>query len=176
MKARRCTDKDLSPILTLVNHEIEHGVAHFGQTAITPEELITQFESRGVYPWLVVEDDGEFCGFSKSGPLKPREAYRWSVEVSIYLCQHAQGRGLGKLLYRALFDELESLGFRRVLAGVVPPNPASERLHESLGMRVIGTQERVGFKHGRWHDVRYYQLDLPRGSDADAPPAREPGT
>lgn len=167
--------RDLGAILEIVNNEILHGVAHFGTEPQTMEDAAKDFEGAATHPWFVAEVGGEIAGFAKCGRWKARRAYDWAVEVSVYLRPAYHRRGLGRALYETLFDELERRGFRRVIAGMTMPNDASEGLHRAMGMRLVGTFERNGFKNGKWRDVRYYQMDLPRGGDPphdpEAPPA-----
>jgi L-amino acid N-acyltransferase YncA len=96
-----------------------------------------------------------------------RRAYRWSLEVSVYLPESEQRRGTGRALYAELFDVVRSLGYVRALAGITLPNAASVGLHESMGFEPIGTFTGVGFKFGRWHDVGWWQLTL--GDPPDPP-------
>lgn len=115
-------------------------------------------------PWLVLSQDrpeGEFVlGYACASPHRVRAAYRWSVEVGIYLGPEARNIGLGRALYRVLLEVLERQGYLNALGGVGLPNPASVRLHESLGFERIATYKEVGFKRGAWHDVGWWQLRL----------------
>ncbi len=112
------------------------------------------------HPWLVCGDDERILGYAYAGEFRVRAAYRWSCEVSVYLAHEAQGAGLGRRLYRALFDLLARQGYRQAFAGVTLPNPASVALHESMGFEPIGVYRDVGFKLGAWHDVGWWQLAL----------------
>ncbi len=127
------------------------------------------------FAWLVAEEEGAVVGYAYAGPYKERPAYRWACEVSVYLHADQRGRGLGRELYGALFTRLAGLGFRMLVAGVTLPNPASLRLHRSLGFEPIGTWQRIGWKLDAWHDVHW--LQLPIGSPIDPPAApRIPAT
>jgi phosphinothricin acetyltransferase len=112
------------------------------------------------HPWLVLDIDGEVCGYAYGGPFKDRPAYRWSVETTIYLGEGIRGRGLGRVLYSALIDELIGAGFASAFAGITRPNPASETLHRAVGYRMIGVFPRAGFKLGEWHDVGWWHRPL----------------
>lgn len=166
IKIRPARPEDLEAVRAIINREIAEGVAHFATEPQTAEEVAAEHErattAEPAYPWFVAEVDGTVAGFARSGPWKPRQAYRWAVEISVYLAPAFQRKGLGRMLYTELFAELERLGYRRVIAGMTWPNPGSQRLHESFGMRLVGTFERIGFKNDQWHDTRYYQIDLPR--------------
>jgi phosphinothricin acetyltransferase len=112
------------------------------------------------HAWLVLEDDGRVVGYAYGGPMKPRPAYRWSCEVSVYLELGRRRTGAGRALYEALFDRLTERGFRTAVAGMTLPNDASVGLHKALGFEPIGTYRRVGWKLNGWHDVAWAQRDL----------------
>ena len=112
------------------------------------------------HAWLVLEDEGTVTGYAYGGPFMARSAYSWSAAVSVYLEQGRRRTGAGRALYGALFDRLAARGIRTVLAGIALPNDASTGLHRALGFEEVGTYRRVGWKHGRWHDVAWYQRDL----------------
>jgi phosphinothricin acetyltransferase len=110
--------------------------------------------------WLVAEERETVVGYVYAAPFHPRPAYRWSVEVSVYLAEEARGRGIGKRLVAELVDRLREMGFVNAFGGTALPNPASERLLESLGFKQVAVHESVGFKFGAWHDVSWRQLTL----------------
>jgi phosphinothricin acetyltransferase len=119
------------------------------------------------FPWLVAEEDGVVLGFVYAGAHKVRSAYRWSVDVTVYLAERARGKGLGRRLYGALLEILRGQGYRSAFGGIALPNDASIGLHEAMGFRRLGTFERVGYKFGDWRDVGWWRLGL---DDTDAPP------
>ena len=121
------------------------------------------------YPWLVAEDDGRIVGFAYATSHRERAAYRWAVDVAIYIDPGQHGRGIGRALYEALFELLEDQGYRVAVAGIALPNPASVALHEKLGFEPVGVYRQIGFKHGAWHDVAWYQRAL--ASAGSGPPA-----
>jgi phosphinothricin acetyltransferase len=98
-----------------------------------------------------------------------RAAYRWSAAVSVYLAPGRRRTGGGRALYEALFERLAERGHRVLLAGIALPNEASTGLHRALGFEPAGTYRRVGWKHGRWHDVAWYQLSLVDDDSAPEP-------
>ena len=117
------------------------------------------------YPWLAsLDEQGRVSGYAYAGPHRPAPAYGWSVNTSIYLREDGRGRGVGKALYRSLLERLSALGYWRAFAGIALPNAASVALHESVGFQPVGVYRQVGFKHGRWLDVGWWQRDL-RGED-----------
>jgi phosphinothricin acetyltransferase len=124
------------------------------------------------HAWVVAEEDGEVVGYAYAAPHKEREAYRWTADVAIYTDAAWQGRGLGRRLYEELFARLPGLGLRVLCAVVAQPNAASDALHRSLGFEEVGVHRGIGWKFGRWHDVRLWQLRI--GGDG-APPANLQG-
>jgi L-amino acid N-acyltransferase YncA len=112
------------------------------------------------HPWLVAELDGDIVGFAYGSPHRERAAYRWAADVSIYLAARAHRRGIGRTLYERLFELLEQQGFRTLCAGITLPNDASVGLHEALGFARIAIYRNIGFKHGAWYDVGWWQRPL----------------
>lgn len=118
-------------------------------------------------PWLVLEEEGSIAGYAYASAFRARPAYRFTVETTVYVRADARGRGVGRALYDDLLPRLVRQGFRRAVAGVTLPNPASVRLHEAAGFTPCGVFRRVGFKFGAWHDVGFWEREL-------APPVDEP--
>ena len=125
-------------------------------------------EAQRAHAWLVLEQDGDVVGYAYGGPFMARSAYRWATTVSVYLESGRRRAGGGRALYEALFDRLAARGHRTALAAIALPNAASIGLHRALGFEEAGVYRRVGWKHGRWHDVAWYQRPL--GDDEDGPP------
>ncbi|MDN5863851.1 MAG: N-acetyltransferase family protein [Gammaproteobacteria bacterium] len=111
-------------------------------------------------PWLVAALSGRAIGYACTSKWKGRCAYRYSVETTVYLEREHVGKGLGRQLYTALIDALRETSVHTAIGGIALPNPASVRLHESLGFRKVAHFEQVGFKQNRWVDVGYWQLLL----------------
>ena len=122
--------------------------------------------------WLVAEDGTGVLGYAYAAPFHRRPAYRWSVEVSIYLSDPATGRGIGKALLGELLDRIRTDGFVNAFAGTTLPNARSIALFESFGFKKVAHQEKVGFKRGAWHDVVWMELQLRERSVP--PPALPP--
>jgi L-amino acid N-acyltransferase YncA len=123
------------------------------------------------YPWLVFESEGEVLGYAYAGTHNPRQAYQWSVNVSVYLDARVHRRGVGRALYTALFDLLRRQRFVNAYAGITLPNAASVGLHEALGFVTVAVYPRIGFKFGKWHDTTWLHLRL---IEEDTPPAGDP--
>jgi L-amino acid N-acyltransferase YncA len=123
------------------------------------------------FPWLVWEEGGRVAGYVYASRHKERAAYQWSVDVTAYVRADARGTGVGKTMYRALFDELTALGYHQAFAGIALPNAASVALHESLGFEALGVYRNVGFKLGAWRDVGWWQKALCAPSRFPAAPS-----
>ena len=133
----------------------------------TPEDMARRIAvAREKHAWVVLEEDGRVVGYAYSAPVKDRAAYRWACEVSVYLELGRRRGGAGRALYEALFERLTARGYRRLIAGMTLPNPASEGLHRAMGFEPIGVQRRIGWKNGDWHDVGWVQ----RSIGDDGPP------
>ena len=119
----------------------------------------------GGYPYIVAEIGGAIAGYAYAGSYRPRPAYRFSVEDSIYVDPKAQRRGVGRLLLAHLIEECERRGFRQMVAviGDSAQTPSIE-LHRALGFRMVGTVENVGYKFGRWLDSVNMQRALGPGA------------
>jgi phosphinothricin acetyltransferase len=138
------------------------------ETTITFEESVPDADDFGAriataqrrHAWLVGEVSGRLVGYAYAGPYRPRAAYRWSCETSVYLDREVLGHGLGRTLYQTLLERLAQMGYRTAVAGATVPNPASERLHAALGFEPVGVFRRVGYKFDRWCDVAWVQRDL----------------
>ena len=123
------------------------------------------------HPWLAAQSGGAVIGYAYARAHRARAAYRWSVDVTIYLGEAARRRGVGRALYLALFELLRRQGFRSAFAGVALPNDASVGLHEALGFEPVGVYRDVGFKLGAWRDVGWWRLGLSDSAQAPSEPA-----
>jgi L-amino acid N-acyltransferase YncA len=111
-------------------------------------------------PWLVWEEEDRVLGYCYAKPWRPRSAYRYSVECTVYVNIDSHGRGIGSALYRRLIAELQDRGFHAVIGGILVPNEASVALHEALGFEKVAHLREVGWKFGKWRDVGYWELLL----------------
>lgn len=116
------------------------------------------------HPWLVAEK-GSLIGYAYATPHRTRPAYRWAVDVSVYVDPTHRGTGMGRGLYESLIEILVLQGFRTAHAGISLPNPASVALHEAMGFIPVGVYPRVGWKLGEWRDVGWWRRDLADTSD-----------
>jgi L-amino acid N-acyltransferase YncA len=172
---RDADESDLPAITALYGREVEGGTATFETTPPTLEEMAARFAAvkRHRLPWLVAEIDGRFAGYAYASPFRPRPAYRYGVEGSIYVEEDARGHGVGRALLASLIDGSRAMGLRHIIGAISDSDTsaASISLHRSLGFREAGVYRQVGWKFERWLDVTLMQLDL----DPDGAPPRAPG-
>ena len=152
---------------------VEGSPVSFEERAPNAAEMAARIERYGAsHAWLVAERDGQVAGYAYATAFNDRPAYRWSASVSVYVDEAARGVGVGRALYEALFERLRERGFRMACAGITLPNEASVGLHESLGFERIGVNRSIGWKHGAWRDVGWFQLQLaPAGEGPPPEPA-----
>jgi L-amino acid N-acyltransferase YncA len=164
---RPATPTDIPAITRIYEHAVKYGTASFELEA--PDEAEMARRMRALvddgYPYIAAEIDGALAGYAYAGPYRPRRAYRFSVEDSIYIDPGAQRRGVGRALLENLIDECERRGFRQMVAviGDSAQTPSIE-LHRAAGFRMIGTIENVGYKFGRWLDSVNMQRTLGPGA------------
>jgi phosphinothricin acetyltransferase len=170
----RCADPaDAEGILAIYAPIVRDTSISFELEPPTPEEMQSRIVATVErLPWLVSESDGGIIGYAYASRHRERAAYRWSVDVSVYVAPSTRRSGLGRALYAALLGILEDLGYYSALAGIALPNPASVALHESMGFRPIGIYRNIGYKLGAWHDVGWWQRRLREyGNEPEAPRA-----
>ena len=159
---REAASADAAKLADIYNYYVANTVITFEEQAVSAVDMsarIDEVQSQGL-PWLVAEQGAHVVGYSYASKWKARSAYRFAVESTVYLKHGLQGRGIGKTLYGALLPILKAKGIHAVIGGAALPNPASVALHENLGFERVATFRQVGFKHGRWVDVAYWQRIL----------------
>jgi L-amino acid N-acyltransferase YncA len=160
--------RDADACAAIYAPHVEGSAVSFEEEAPGAAEMAARIERYGrSHAWLVAEREGRVVGYAYATAFNERPAYRWSASVSVYVGAEARGGGVGRALYEALFARLRERGFRTACAGITLPNEASLRLHESLGFEQVGLNRRIGWKHGAWRDVGWFQLGL-------APPGEGP--
>lgn len=159
MNIRDAIKDDAQPIADIYNHYIANTSVTFEEDPVASSDIQERFRETAEQklPWLVAEENGGVAGYAYASKWKGRCAYRYSVEVTVYLAPDAGGKGTGSRLYDVLFDRLKALGYHVVIGGISLPNPASIALHEKFGMTKVGEFKEVGFKFGDWVDVGYWQ-------------------
>jgi L-amino acid N-acyltransferase YncA len=173
---RPSRDEDLDAITRIYAHHVLHGTGTFETTPPSCTEMATRRAdvlTKGL-PWLVIEDTGQVLGYAYGNWFKPRPAYRFSVEDSIYLDPEAAGRGLGRALLAELLSSLERAGVRKVMAVIGDSaNAGSIGVHSALGFERAGTIASCGWKFGRWLDIVLMQRSLGAGDHTPPEPIGE---
>ncbi|MGX1909239.1 N-acetyltransferase family protein [Streptomyces phaeochromogenes] len=165
VQVRPGVESDLDALTDIYNHYVRETPITFDTATFTPVErrpwLLSHPED-GPHRLMVATagDSQQILGYATSSAFRPKPAYETSVEVTIYLAPDAGGRGIGTLLYKALFGALADEDLHRAYAGIAQPNEASVRLHERFGFRYVGTYREVGRKFGRYWDVAWYEKEL----------------
>ncbi len=173
---RPARPEDLPRIHEIYAHHVLNGLASFEETPPDLAEMTRRFEAtreRGM-PYLTAEDTDtkEVLGYAYAGPYRPRPAYRFSVENSVYVAPGLEGRGVGRALLEELIARCTALGLRQMIAVVGDSGHLpSIAFHESLGFTRIGTLRAIGFKFGRWVDSVILQRAL--GDGGETPPGQE---
>lgn len=166
---RLATLDDAEDILAIYAPVVADSFVSFEASVPSLDEVRRRIATTiATHPWLVCEHEGRVVAYAYSGTHRPRAGYRWTVEVSVYVADAARRHGIGRRLYVALFAMLRALGHRTAVAGIALPNPASVALHVSLGFTAVGVFHGIGFKHGAWRDVSWWELPL---ADYTTPPA-----
>ncbi len=170
---RPSRDADVAAIAAIYGHHVSHGTGTFETTPPTGADMAARRADvlgKGL-PYLVAEEDGRVLGFAYCQWFKPRPAYRFSAEDSIYLHPDARVRGLGRELLAALVAEAERVGVRKLIAVIGDSaNAGSIGVHRALGFEQVGVIRACGWKFGRWLDI--VLMEKPLGeADRTAPEA-----
>jgi len=168
---RASRDDDLAAITAIYAHHVLHGTGTFEIDPPGIQDMAARRAdvlARGL-PYLVAEEDGRVTGFAYCNWFKPRPAYRYSAEDSIYVADHARGRGLGRLLLDALAEHAQAAGVRKLLAVIGDSaNAGSIAVHRAAGFTDVGVMRSVGWKFGAWRDIVLMEKPLGAG-DTTAP-------
>lgn len=168
---RASEDADIAAITAIYAHHVRHGTGSFETEPPDAAEMAAR--RRGILdkslPYLVATENAKVVGYAYAGPYRPRHAYRFAVEDSIYVHPDYTGRGIGALLLPALIDACTAKGLRQLIACIGDSgNAASIRLHRRFGFTESGVVRDCGYKFGRWLDVVFLQRALGDGA-ASAP-------
>jgi phosphinothricin acetyltransferase len=161
-KIREAEPRDALTIAQIYNHYVRESVITFEEDPVTTAEIARRLaEVRSAsLPWLVAEDSGQVTGYAYATHWKNRTAYRFSVEITVYVAPDCIGRGIGSLLYGKLLAMLHAQSIHAVIGAIALPNEASVAFHEKFGFRKVAQFREVGFKFKRWIDVGYWQRTL----------------
>lgn len=166
---RPSEETDLPAITAIYSHHVLHGFGSFEEVPPDQAEMVrrrAEILSKG-FPYLVAELDGRAVGYAYANHYRPRIAYRFSVEDSIYVAPDAPRKGIGRALLSSLIARCTGQGYRQMVAVIGDTqNLGSIGLHAALGFRVVGTLPSIGFKHGRWVDSVFMQRALGPGDSS----------
>ena len=161
---RDATERDIPDMREIYNHYVANSTVTFDEEPLTLKEMRRKFADaqRLDYPWLVAESPtGQVLGYAYVLPWKPKAAYRFTVENSIYLSAAATGKGLGRALMAELLPRAKAAGVKEVVAVIADKGAeASIKLHRDFGFTEIGHMGKVGFKFGRWLGTYLLQKSL----------------
>jgi L-amino acid N-acyltransferase YncA len=166
LEIRPTTAADLPAITGIYEHAVLHGTATFELIPPDLAEMTRRFDAlmEGGFPYFVATLDGRVVGYAYAGAYRPRPAYRFTVENSVYLEPAIHRRGIGMQLLQRLIVESEARGYRQMIAVIGDSaNAGSIGVHTKCGFDMIGTHPNVGFKFGRWLDTVMMQLPLGEG-------------
>jgi len=170
---RPSADADVPALAALYGWNVLHGTGTFEMEPPDAEEMARRRAAvlaQGL-PWLVAERDGRILGYAYASQFRPRPAYRYCLEDSVYLAPDAVGRGLGRVLLAELLARCEAAGARQMLAVIGDSaNAASIGVHRALGFEPAGVLHAAGWKFERWLDVVILQKRLGFGADKPPPP------
>jgi L-amino acid N-acyltransferase YncA len=174
LEIRPAAVADLTAITGIYEHAVLYGTATFELIAPDLAEMTRRFEALmdGGFPYFVAALEGRVIGYAYAGAYRPRPAYRFTVENSVYLEPAIHRRGIGLQLLQRLIEECETRGYRQMIAVIGDSaNAGSIGVHTRTGFQMIGTHPNVGFKFGRWLDTVMMQRAL--GEGAETVPADE---
>ena len=163
---RPSRDDDIDAITRIYAHHVLHGTGTFEVDPPSVQDMRArraEVLARGL-PWLIAESDNQVSGFAYCNWFKPRPAYRFSAEDSIYLAPHANGQGLGRALLAELATQAERAGVRKLIAVIGDSgNTGSIGVHRALGFQHVGVLASCGWKFDRWLDVVLMERSLGLG-------------
>jgi phosphinothricin acetyltransferase len=168
---RIAREADAEAVVKIYGPVVRDTAISFEVEPPTPDEIRGRIRTVLEHaPWLVCEIDGTVAGYAYAGKFHARAAYQWTVEVTVYVHADHHRRGVARGLYTSLLAGLRVQGFRTAVGIIALPNPASVGLHERMGFLRGGFLHAVGYKHGRWHDVGWWELALGERTPVPPPP------
>lgn len=153
---------DIPAITAIYRHYVEHSAITFDTKAPGEAAIAEKYAAivKLGHPLIIAERGGKVAGYAYASTYRPRAAYRFTAEDSIYLDPEATGQGLGTLLLTELLTQSKAFGFRQMLAVITADTANSIRLHERFGFERVGYYTGVGYKFERWHDIVHLQKAL----------------
>ena len=172
MQGRDAIDADLAAITGIYAHHVLHGTGSFeieppDETEIARRHAVVV---QAGWPYLVAEHEGRIVGYAYANQYRPRPAYRFCVEDSVYVAADSHRGGVGRSLVRELIDRCTAIGARQMIAVIGDSaNTGSIGLHRALGFETVGVLRDTGWKFGRWLDTVYMQRTLGEGARTPGP-------
>jgi len=166
MRCRIASPADAPRLAEIYAPYVANTAVTFATVPLTPEDFLHKMES--LYPFLVCEENGQVLGYAYAAAFRAKEAYRWDVELSIYVDEAVHRRGVGSRLMRCLLGLLRAQGYKSAYSCITLPNEPSLCLHHSFGFTQVGLFENAGYKLGKWRSVSWMRLPL---GDFDGEPA-----
>jgi L-amino acid N-acyltransferase len=153
---------DLPVILEIYNHAIIHTTSVYSEQPHTLDMRLNWYNDRiqNGFPVFVAEMNGKIAGFSTYGHFRVWPCYRYTVEHSVYVHIDNRGKGISKLLLKPLIDRAREMKLHAMIAGIDGENEVSYQLHRSFGFVEVAHFKEVGFKFGRWLDLKFMELIL----------------
>ncbi|HEX4604989.1 MAG TPA: GNAT family N-acetyltransferase [Candidatus Angelobacter sp.] len=163
VRTRMANRADLARLTEIYNHYVMHTPVTFDVEAYTVERRAAWFEQfalSGRYRLVVAEEDGIVVGYAGTTRFRVKPAYDTTVETTIYSSHETVGKGIGRILYAALFEALAGEDVHRIVGGYTLPNQGSQKLHQHFGFKQVGVFSEVGFKFGKYWDVAWTERPL----------------
>lgn len=158
MEIRQAIQEDAEQVAEIYNYYVQNTHHTFETEPLSAEVMQKRIRKISEkYPFLVAEEEDKILGYAYATQFKLREAYEHSSEVSIYVANDTQGKGVGTRLYNKLFEELSETYIHAIIAGIALPNDGSIKFHENMGFEKVAHFKEVGYKLGRWIDVGYWE-------------------
>ena len=160
---RQVRPEDAEQLTAIYNYYIETSGVTFEEDKIASSEMrsrIAKINVKNNFPFLVYEEEGQIKGYAYATTFRERVAYRFTVESTVYVAKEHFSKGIGRILYADLLDELKKGDYHSVIGVITLPNEPSVRLHESFGFKKVGHFTEVGYKFEQWMDVGFWELLL----------------
>ena len=161
MIIREVDVSDAKEISEIYKYYVDNFPYSFEYIAPSAEEFVNRISDISEkFPFFVCEENDEIIAFTYAHQFKERKAYQWVCETTIYVKNDSVQKGVGRLLYEKLLPALKQQGFVKAFAVLGCPNEGSELFHQKMGFSLVSTLPDIGYKHGCWHDIKYYVLEL----------------
>lgn len=169
-KFRLATEADAQELVEIYAPYVRDTSISFEMDAPSVETFAKRIRDiSAIYPFIVAQVDEKIVGYAYASRYKERAAYRWNVELSVYLLSECHGHGLGRMLMNALMEILGKQGVRMAYSCITLPNAVSVAMHEKLGFHKAGVLADAGWKLGKWREVVWFEKRLGKGDGKPSP-------